>query len=467
MSNMKITKDQRRLIIVAFFSTFVCFFNQTTINPALPTIISDFGIGASTAQWLLSGYLMIMAIMIPINAFIVERYSIKSICVFAMGIYTAGCVLTGMGINFYLTFIGRLCQGAGHGILMPTCMAVMLYIFPMEKRGSILGLYGLLIGFAPILGPTYSGIIVDNISWHFVYYGIAILAGLCLVGCIFFMPKMNLTDVNESKLDMLSLITSTLGFGLLLFSCSEFGAVGINLVSILSFVFGGIIVAYFFYRQTHIENPMLEVKVFKSKNFTLSIIVLCVCQLAFMGAIVLFPFLIQDVLGQSPTVSGLVMIPSSVIMGLMSPITGRLFDKYGIKWLSIIGMAVLTIAGVCLSTLTEASPIYMLIIFLCSRNFGASFVLMNINTWGINSLPVDLLPHGNAVASTFRQIAMSFGAAISTSVYAAVASQLPGGISNPAAGIVGINCSFAYQAVLCFIGLIICIIFVHDKKKSK
>lgn len=310
-------------MIVAFLSTFICFFNQTTVNPALPTIIADFGITASTAQWLLSGYLMIMAIMIPINAFLVERYSIKSICIFAMGIYTVGCALTGLGLNFYVTLLGRIFQGAGHGILMPTCMAVMLFIFPIEKRGMILGFFGLLIGFAPILGPTFSGIMVDNVSWHYVYFSVGVFSLFCLLGCIFAMPKLNLTEVHTSKLDAISLITSTVGFGLVLFGCAEIGANGFTPVAFGTIIVGGLIVAYFFWRQTRIDHPMLETKVFRSKKFSISIIVMCICQLAFMGAIVLFPFLIQDVLGYSPTISGLVMIPSSIVMGVMSPVTGR------------------------------------------------------------------------------------------------------------------------------------------------
>lgn len=380
MTKTKLTNKQRHLIVIAFFGTFVCFFNQTTINPALPTIIRDFSISASTAQWLLSGYLMIMAIMIPINAYLLERYSVKKIIIFAMSIYFVGCIFTGLGLNFIMTLIGRLFQGAGHGILMPTCMAAMLYIFPMDRRGSVLGLYGLLVGFAPILGPTYSGVVVDNLSWHFVYYSIALFSLIVLICSIIFLPSMNITEVSNKKLDYLSLATSTLGFGFLLFGCSEVGAVGFSPVAIISMCLGGIIVAYFFYRQTKIDNPMLEVSVFKSKNFTISIIVLMIVQLAFMGAIVLFAFLIQDVLGYSPTVSGMVLIPSSIVMGVMSLVTGRLFDKYGIKFLSIAGLSLMTIAGICLSTLNDHSPLYLLICFLCIRNFGASCVLMNINT---------------------------------------------------------------------------------------
>ena len=341
---------------------------------------------------------------------------------------------------------------------MPTCMAVMLYVFPIEKRGMILGFFGLLIGFAPILGPTFSGIMVDNVSWHYVYYTVGIFAAICFLGCVFIMPKENLTEVNKSKLDIISIITCTLGFGLVLYSCAEIGANGFTIVALVTFLIGAVIVFVFFRRQGKIDNPMLEVKVFKSKKFTICIIVLCICQLAFMGAIVLFPFLIQDVLGYSPTVSGLVMIPSSVIMGVMSPLTGRWFDKYGIRVMAPVGMATLTIAGFCLSCLTVESPLYMLIIFLCVRNFGASFVLSNINTWGINDLPQDLLAHGNAVSGTFRQISMSFAAAISTSVYTLVSSYMPGGITNPASAIIGINSSFAYQAVLCAIGFVICLI---------
>ena len=300
---------------------------------------------------------MIMAIMIPINAFLIERHSIKGICIFAMGIYTVGCFLTGLGLNYYVTLVGRLFQGAGHGILMPTCMAVMLFIFPIEKRGMILGFFGLLIGFAPILGPTFSGVMVDNVSWHYVYYIVGIFALICLLGCIFCMPKLRLTKTKTFKLDTISIIASTIGFGLVLYCCAEIGAYGFTMVAIISIIIGDLIVAYFFWRQTRIENPMLEVSVFRSKKFTISIIVMCICQLAFMGAIVLFPFLIQDVLGYSPTISGLVMIPSSIVMGVMSPVTGRMFDKYGIRWLAIIGMFILTIAGFGLSNLTERSPL--------------------------------------------------------------------------------------------------------------
>ena len=369
MAEKKLSRDHKILMTVAFFSTFICFFNQTTVNPALPTIIADFGITASTAQWLLSGYLMIMALMIPINAFLVERYSIKSICIFAMGIYTVGCFFTGFGLNFWFTLVGRIFQGAGHGILMPTCMAIMLYVFPIEKRGMILGFFGLLVGFAPILGPTFSGIMVDNVSWHYVYYTVGVFALLCFLACVFIMPKENLTEVHKNKLDFISIATCTLGFGLVLYSCAEIGANGFTIVALVTFLIGGVIVFEFFHRQKKLENPMLEVKVFKSKKFSFCIIVLCICQLAFMGAIVLFPFLIQDVLGYSPTVSGLVMIPSSLVMGIMSPLTGKWFDKYGIRVMGIVGMATLTVAGFCLSNLTVESPLYMLIIFLCMRNF--------------------------------------------------------------------------------------------------
>lgn len=466
MLNSLKSKKDKPLIIVIFFSTFICFFNQTTVNPALPTIIADFSIDASTAQWLLSGYLMIMAIVIPINAFLLDRFSVKALCSFSMVLYTLGCFITGSGINFYLTFCGRLLQGAGHGILMPTCMAVLLYASPVEKRGSILGLYGLLIGFAPILGPTYSGIVVDNLSWQFVYYGVGIFAFLCTLGCIFFMPKTNISNMQATGLDPLSIITSTLGLFLILYGCSNIGAQGFNFLAILCMVVGILIIVFFVRRQLKIENPMLEFRVFESKKFKYSIFVLLICQLAFMGAIVMFPFLIQDVLGYSPTVSGLAMIPPAIVMGLMSPITGKLFDKYGIRIIAPLGMAFLAIAGFFLSSLTEYSPIYLLIIFLCVRNFGASFVLMNINTWGINDLPSELLSHGNAVSTTFRQVAMSFASAISTSVYTLVSNFQPGGIADPSASIVGINASFAYQAVLCVIGFVICILFVKDKKQS-
>lgn len=357
MKNDLLPKKYRKLILVAFFGTFICFFNQTTINPALPTIMRDFNITASTAQWLLSGYLMVMAIVVPLNAYLIERFDVKKIYTAALSIYLLGCIITGLGINYYLTLAGRVMQGMGHGIIMPTSMATMLYIFPKEKRGIVLGVYGLLIGFAPILGPSYSGIVVDNLSWHFVYFGVAILALLGLLGSIILVPKLRVADTNNSKLDALSIITSTLGLGLVLFSCSEVGSLGFTPLAFTAFFIGLAIIVYFIWRQLHIPNPMLEVRVFKYKNFTVGMILLSFVQLAFMGAVVLFPFLIQNVLGESPTVAGLVMVPSAIVTGLMSPITGRLFDNHGLRYLGIIGLSVLTIAGLCLSILTETSPI--------------------------------------------------------------------------------------------------------------
>ena len=310
----------------------------------------------------------------------IERFSIKKICIFAMGIYTIGCIITALGINFPLTLLGRIFQGIGHGILMPTSMAATLYIFPISKRGMILGVYGLLLGFAPVFGPTYSGIMCDAFGWRSCFYGIAVFAFLCFIGCSIFLPKKTITDELTSKVDPLSLILSTVGVGLILYGCAEIGSNGFNMIAIMTISIGVLVSVFFVIYQIKIEQPMLEMSVFKYRNFSISVVVLVICQIAFMGAIVMFPFLIQSVLGYTPTISGLVLMPAAFVTGVLSPFTGKLFDKYGIRVLSMLGMALLAIAGFCLSSLTLETPIFILIIYLCIRNVGAACVLMNINT---------------------------------------------------------------------------------------
>lgn len=466
MEKFKLDRKQKIVVAIMFLSAFICFFNQTTVNVAYPTIMRQFNIDASIAQWLLSGYLMTVALVVPLNAFLIEKFNLKKLIIIAISIYLLGCILATTSISFYILFFGRILQACGHGIIMPTSMAVLLYIFPVEKRGSMLGFYGLLLGFAPMLGPTFSGFIVDNLGWHYIFIFIGIYVLILIIITSIFMPNYKIPTEKAQKLDIPSLLLSICGLGLILYGCASIGTYGFSIYEIIEIVIGAGIITIFIIRQIKIDNPMLNVKVFKYKNYSVGMFIMALVQLAFMGAVVLFPILIQNVLGYSPTIAGLVLIPSDIIMGLMSPITGKLFDKYGIKILAPVGLLILSCAGLCLSTINAASPIWLLIMFVCIRNLGCSFVMMNINTWGINSLPKNLLPHGNALASTIRFMSMSFASSISTTVYTCVANSYPGGVSDIYAGVQGINASFMYQSVLSIIALIVCLIFVRDQKKN-
>ncbi|MDO5329161.1 MAG: DHA2 family efflux MFS transporter permease subunit [Coriobacteriia bacterium] len=464
MAKLGISRENWHLVIIVFCSTFVAFFNQTTVNPALPSIMHDFSVNAPTAQWLFSGYTLALAIVIPVNAHLLEKYSVKRIIICALCIYSVGCFLTGLGDNFALVLIGRLIQGCGNGLLMPTTMAVCFYVFPKERRGIALGVYGLLIGFAPILGPAVSGFVVDNFTWHWIYIGVGFCVIICLIAAIVLLSHKHIAEENTKKFDYVSLVTSLLGFGSLLFGFSEIGKNGFSVISVIPICIGIVIVAYFIYRQLHIDNPMLRITILKNKKYSVAIVVFMIVQASVIGAIVLFPLLIQNVLGYSATESGLAMIPSAIVMGIMGPITGNILDKRGIRGMAISGLVILVISSLLLSCLSLQSTLFILIVYLCIRNLGSSFVIMNINTWGINALDSKDIPHASAISNTARMVAVSFGTAISTSTYSMISYVLSDNADIATAGVYGIDSAFALQGLFCVIALVLTVIFVKDKK---
>lgn len=443
MPKLKLNREEWSLVVICFFGTFTAFFNQTTVTPALPTIMNDFSIDAATAQWLLSAYTLVLAITVPVNAFLLEKFSAKRIFLFAMGIYTVGCVLTGAGSTFNRVLIGRITQGTGNGLLMPTTMSVLLYIFPKENRGKAMGFYGLLISLAPILGPTVSGLVVDNLSWHWIYFGVAIISFACFVTALVIMPETYVAEKTSRKLDFISLITSIIGFGAIL--------IGFSTLHWLPFVVGIPIAAYFVYRQFKIKNPMLNLRILKSKQYGSSVIIFNILQATIIGSIVLYPMMIQNEMGYSATVSGLSMLPCDIIIAFMNPLTGQIFDKHGIRGLGIWGSLLLVISGVLLSFLGLYTSLLFFIIALVIRGAGLSCCLMNMNTWGINSLSKKDIPHASSVSNTTRMMSVAFGVAIFSAIYENI-----GGLN-------GLVCCFVVQAIACAVAFVLTFIFAKDK----
>ncbi len=298
---------------------------------------------------------------------------------------------------------------------MPLLQNIMLSIFPPEKRGSAMGMSGIVIGLAPALGPTLSGWIIDHYDWRYLFGMVIPIVVLVLVLAIFLMKSV--IELSHPKIDIFSALLSTVGFGTLLYGFSSVGDKGWGSVEVIGFLAAGVIfIALFTWRQLHIEHPFLELRVFKSNTFTMASILSGVTNMAMIGAEMVLPLYIQNIRGESAFHSGLMLLPGALIMGIMMPITGAIFDKYGAKRLAITGMFILTAATLPFAFLTKDTPILHIIILYCIRMFGISMVMMPVTTSGMNALPVNLMSHGTAVNNTFRQVASSIGTAILISV---------------------------------------------------
>lgn len=460
---MGLTRKQWFMLVVLVVGTFVTVLNQTLVTPALPSIMEEMSIDAPTGQWLTTGFTLVNAIMIPITAYLQDRFSTRRLFLFSMSIFAVGTLMCGWAPNFAVLLGGRLVQAAGAGILMPLSMTVLLVTFPIERRGSAMGIFGLVIAFAPAIGPTVAGIIIDASDWHIMFFGILALAVLVIVASIFLMENRPPANKGDSALDPLSLVLSTLGFGGVLYGFSVFGSVGITPISVAITVIGAVCVVWFFIRQTHLAVPMLRVKVLTNRKFLIATIIGMLVQGSLLAAGILMPIYVQTLMGYSATISGLVLMPGAILMGIMNPVAGKLFDKHGPRVLGIVGMALLFITTVGFGLLTlESSLLYITVLYMI-RMISMALVNMPITTWGMNALDTRYMNHGTSVNNTLRQVAGSIGTAMVVSISALVTGLAQPAVGDVQANMYGINMAFMACALLVLIGLILTVVFVKGK----
>ena len=450
------------MLAVLVFGTFVTVLNQPVVAPALPSVMAEMSVDASTAQWLTTGFTLVNAIMIPITAFLTDRFTTKRLFLVSMVIFTAGSALAGWGPSFAVLLLGRLVQAAGAGILMPLVMTVLMWTFPVDKRGTAMGLFGIVIAFGPAIGPTVAGVIIDRYTWHDMFYIITVLSAIVVLIGVFVLQKGGDTN-KDVTLDVPSVILSSVGFGGLLYGLSTIGSYGLRADAIAGTLVGVVALVFFFRRQLKMEHPMLQVRVLQNRKFLIATIIGMLVQGALLAAGILVPIYLQSLMGYSATVSGLVLLPGAIIMGAMGPIAGRLFDKHGPRVLSIIGMGVLTVTTFCFAFLGTETGLITLTILYTVRLFSLSLVNMPITTWGMNALDNELVNHGTSVNNTFRQVAGSLGTAIIVSA-STIATNASSRVMTPTqASIFGIDVAFALAGVLCLIGFIMVVALVKNK----
>lgn len=461
-SPLKLTNRQKLTLVVLIFGTFITVLNQTLVTPALPSIMEEMSVSASTAQWLTTGFTLVNAIMIPVTAYLTDRYSTRNLFIVAMVVFSTGSACAGWGPSFIILLVGRLLQAAGAGILMPMVMTVIMLTFPPEKRGFASGLFGIVIAFAPAFGPSAAGFIIDAYNWHVLFWIIVALSLAVIVASLFALERTSMESKNAT-LDKISLVQSTIGFGSLLYGLSSIGSFGINPFDISVTLAGVAVLIFFFRRQLHMDSPMLQVRVLENRKFLVGTVIGMLVQGSLLAAGILMPIYLQTYLGYSATVSGLLLMPGAILMGIMGPIAGRLFDTHGPRVLSLIGMTLLTITTFMFALLGDSTGLVFLAVVYTIRMFSMSLVNMPITTWAMNALPNDVINHGTSVNNTLRQVAGSLGTAILVSISTTTTAVVSSNVDSLHAGILGVNAAFFVSGILCVAGLLMTIAWVKDK----
>ncbi|PKR77287.1 MFS transporter [Halalkalibacillus sediminis] len=446
------------LMIVLISGAFIAILNQTLLGTALPHIMRDLNLTANTAQWLQSIFMLVNGIMIPITAFLIERYTTRRLFLTAMGLFALGTLVCAIAPNFTVLLSGRVLQASGAGIILPLMQTILFLVFPIEKRGQAMGMFGLVIAFAPAIGPTLSGYLVEQFPWRSLFYVVLPIAILDIILAYFILK--NVTERTFPKVDPVSIIQSTLGFGGLLYGFSVAGNVGWgNWQVITSLSIGAVTLILFISRQLRLKKPILEFRIFKYKMFALTTGIGMVAFITMIGGAIILPIFMQDMLGFTAFESGLMLLPGAILMGIMNPITGRLFDKFGAKWLAVCGLTLLTVTSLMFTNLTTETTFMYLTIVNAARMFGISMVMMPVTTAGLNQLPKKLMPHGSAMNNTMRQIAGAVGTALLVTIMTnqAIPSQGTSGLIH------GVNMSFVLATIIATIGLGLAFFIKHSR----
>lgn len=441
------TLKEYLFIITVLLGAFLSSLTETIMNNAIPTIMRAFDISQSSAQWLSTGYVLVVAIMMPATAYFMDRFKLRSLFIWTFALFLGATILAGIAPSFPVLFIGRMLQAVSVGISMPVASNVLMLIFPKEKRGTAMGLSGVVVIFGPALGPTLAGWILKNYSWRMLFHMISPIAAVVLI-CAFFFVQ-NITETRHIKLDWTSMALSTVGLGALLYGFSNIG----NWTAYILIVLGIAVSAVFVKRQLNLKTPFLEMRVFKSRSFTKTAALAALVSVVMLGAELLIPLYLQNVHGASALTSGLIMMPGAIAMMVVSPLSGHFFDKYGIKGLTIVGL-VTTIAATIPMIFFTAHTSYILIsICYTIRMAGIGLVSMQLLTSGVNALPKELLVHGNSVASTIRQAASSLGTAFIVTISSVVTKYASG--THAQALATGYRWAFIVTTIIAGLGLLI------------
>lgn len=449
-----------RVMSVVLIGAFIGVLNQTLLTTILPKLMQDFSITSSSAQWITTIFMLVNGIMIPITAFLINKFNLRPLFFTAVGFLIVGTLICMIGLNFPMLLIGRSIQALGAGILMPLTQTLLFLIFPQDKRGFAMGMFGLVIGFAPAIGPTVAGWLANTFNWRYLFVIVLVIA---IFDIIFgFVSLRNMTTLSDPKLDMISVLFSTLGFGGLLYGFSAAGNLGwLHPAVYVTIILAVLALVLFVQRQLKLSSPLLEVRIFKYKDFSVSMILVSLMFMLFIGNLTILPIYMQNIMKWSSLETGLILLPGGLVMGLLSPITGRLFDELGGRLLSIAGMVTIMIGALLIAQFNlETHQLYVDLVFSITM-LGNAMIMTPMTTQALNALPSAYVPHGTAMNNTIRQVS----AAIGTGILVTLMTQLGKSFSTGSieGAITGLNVTYYIVAGIALLGAILA--FFLDKNK--
>jgi DHA2 family lincomycin resistance protein-like MFS transporter len=449
----KMSRESVTIIVTLLVATFVVILNETIMNVALQRLMVDLRVDAPTVQWLSTGFMLTMAVVIPTTGFILQRLSTRAVFMLAMGLFSGGTLLAALAQGFGILLLARIIQAGGTAIMLPLLMTTILTLVPVSRRGAVMGNVSIAISVAPAMGPTVSGLILEHFSWRFMFvFVLPIALAAFAIGAKYLT---NIGDSEKTRLDALSVLLTVPAFGGLVYGLSQVGGghggqAGPGTPALLALAVGVVAMLAFVLRQLRLqksEAPLLDLRAFNFRMFTVSVLLLVVAMIALFGAVILLPLYLQEIRGLKSLETGLALLPGGLAMGLLGPFIGRVFDKVGPLPLTVTGSALMVVALWQFSRLDADTPVWWIVALHVALSLGLALLFTPAFTTGLNPLPPHLYSHGSAIMSTLQQVAGAAGTALLVSIYAVVSA---------AAGMVaGMQAAFLTAAVIALAAVVL------------
>jgi DHA2 family lincomycin resistance protein-like MFS transporter len=443
----------RTVIGLLLVAGFVVILNETAMGVALPVLMSELGVTAATGQWLTTGFMLTMAVVIPATGWVMDRFRTRQVFVAAMSLFTLGTTVAALAPGFGVLLVGRVVQASGTAVMIPLLMTTVLTLVPPSIRGRTMGTISIVISVAPAVGPTLSGLVLSQASWRWIF---GVMLPIALVALALGVWKVrDVTTTRDARLDLASLALSAVGFGTLIFGLSSIGESAGGHAPVAPWIplaVGALALAAFVVRQLRLQRTtgaLLDLRVFADRSYTVSTVVLVISFMAMFGALIVLPIFLQGVLERGTLQTGLLLLPGGVVMGALSPLVGRLFDRYGPRPLVTPGAVALSAALWLLSTLHPGTPAGAVVAVHTLLSVGLAFMITPLFTSALGSLPRNLYGHGSAIINTVQQLAGAAGTALFITVLSTTtAARLAAGADALEATAAGVQGAFLWGGVV-------------------
>ncbi|TFJ93198.1 MDR family MFS transporter [Lentibacillus salicampi] len=466
MTSTDLSRFHRRLLVaITLSASFLSVLTQFLLITAFPKIMDEFAINSTEVQWLTTGYMITIAVLIPITAYFIDTFKTRTLMMSAMFLFLTGTLIGLVAPSFPVLLAGRIIQGMGSGIMIPLMQTILFLLYPKEKRGYAMGLAGLVINVAPAVGPPISGVLVNYFDWRALFLLTLPIAALILL--LVYLYMRNVTELRQTAIDVFSILLSTVGFGGMLYGFNKVqeGGVG-DTAAIVSLFVGVLALVLFAVRQLRLTAPILEIRVLKVPIFALVAVISILSFSLLISTETILPMYVQNAQQFSAFYGGLIVMPGALTLAVMSLFAGRLFDQYGGKIIAIIGFMLLVVSTLGFHVILELNTPFAITMFLFMLAMaGVALINMPIMTAGINALSDKLIPHGTAVINTARQFGGSLGLTFIISFISS--AQAGSGTIEPAVYLTGVKTAFFVAFLFAVTGLILSLFLKKEKRDAK